>query len=141
MGERAAACGADRLTRGPREVDERGGVADVDAATFGHVREQRHPGREERSERQAGEDDEHREQDRPMRPGKERRHDGGRREPGDAAVTGITLGLVRQKGFNRQNGRNQAFNHAGNMVGAGLSGLLGWLYGFSAVFWLAARSA
>jgi MFS family permease len=54
------------------------------------------------------------------------------------AVTGITLGLMRQRGFNRQNGRNQAFNHAGNMVGAGLSGLLGWLYGFSAVFWLAA---
>src|ERR1700749_783220 len=31
------------------------------------------------------------------------------------AVTGITLGMVRQEGFNRQNGRNQAFNHAGNM--------------------------
>lgn len=54
------------------------------------------------------------------------------------AVTGITLGLVRQAGFNRQNGRNQAFNHAGNMIGAGLSGLLGWLYGFTAVFLLAA---
>jgi MFS family permease len=54
------------------------------------------------------------------------------------AVAGITLGIVRQAGFNRQNGRNQAFNHAGNMVGAGLSGLLGWLYGFTAVFWLAA---
>jgi MFS family permease len=54
------------------------------------------------------------------------------------AVAGITLGIVRQAGFNRQNGRNQAFNHAGNMVGAALSGLLGWLYGFAAVFWLAA---
>lgn len=54
------------------------------------------------------------------------------------AVTGLTLGMVRQRGFNRQNGRNQAFNHAGNMVGAGLSGLLGWRYGFTAVFWLAA---
>lgn len=54
------------------------------------------------------------------------------------AVAGITLGIVRQAGFNRQNGRNQAFNHAGNMVGAGLSGWLGWLYGFTAVFWLAA---
>ncbi len=54
------------------------------------------------------------------------------------AVTGITLGMVRQRGFNRQNGRNQAFNHAGNMVGAGLSGLLGWQFGFTAVFWLAA---
>jgi MFS family permease len=54
------------------------------------------------------------------------------------AVSGITLGMVRQAGFNRQNGHNQAFNHAGNMVGAGLSGLLGWQLGFTAVFWLAA---
>ncbi|TWB90639.1 putative MFS family arabinose efflux permease [Bradyrhizobium macuxiense] len=54
------------------------------------------------------------------------------------AVAGITLGIVRQVGFNRQIGRNQAFNHAGNMVGAGLSGLVGWFYGFTAVFWLAA---
>jgi predicted MFS family arabinose efflux permease len=54
------------------------------------------------------------------------------------AVTGITLGIVRQAGFNRQNGRNQAFNHAGNMVGAALSGFLGWKFGFGAVFILAA---
>ncbi len=54
------------------------------------------------------------------------------------AVAGITLGIVRQQGFNRQNGRNQAYNHAGNMVGAALSGLLGWKFGFVAVFWLAA---
>ena len=54
------------------------------------------------------------------------------------AVTGITLGIVRQKGFNRQNGRNQAFNHAGNMVGAARSGYLGYRYGYVAVFVLAA---
>jgi predicted MFS family arabinose efflux permease len=54
------------------------------------------------------------------------------------AVTGMTLGIVRQAGFNRQNGRNQAVNHAGNMVGAGLSGLLGWQFGFTAVLALAA---
>src|SRR5450755_4329186 len=54
------------------------------------------------------------------------------------AVSGITLGMVRQAGFNRQTGHNQALNHAGNMVGAGLSGLLGWQFGFTAVFWLAA---
>jgi predicted MFS family arabinose efflux permease len=54
------------------------------------------------------------------------------------AVSGITLGIVRQAGFNRQNGHNQALNHAGNLVGAGLSGLLGWQFGFTAVFWLAA---
>jgi MFS family permease len=54
------------------------------------------------------------------------------------AVTGITLGIVHQAGFNRQNGRNQAFNHAGNMVGAALSGFSGWQFGFGAVFILAA---
>jgi MFS family permease len=54
------------------------------------------------------------------------------------AVTGLTLGLVKQRGFNRQIGRNQAFNHAGNMVGAALSGYLGWRYGYVAVFVLAA---
>ena len=56
------------------------------------------------------------------------------------AVTGITLGIVKQKGFNRQNGRNQAFNHAGNMVGAAVPGYLGWRYGYTAVFLLAACS-
>lgn len=50
----------------------------------------------------------------------------------------MTLGLVGQRGFNDQNGRNQAGNHAGNMVGAGLSGCLGWTYGMPAIFWLAA---
>jgi MFS family permease len=54
------------------------------------------------------------------------------------AVNGITLGIVRQAGFNRQNGKNQAYNHAGNMVGAALSGFLGWQFGLPAVFWLAA---
>jgi predicted MFS family arabinose efflux permease len=54
------------------------------------------------------------------------------------AVTGITLGIAGQKGFNRQNGRNQAFNHAGNMVGAAVSGLLGWHFGYFSVFLLAA---
>ena len=54
------------------------------------------------------------------------------------AVTGVTLGIVGQRGFNRQNGRNQAFNHAGNMVGAAASGLLGLQFGYFAVFLLAA---
>jgi MFS family permease len=53
------------------------------------------------------------------------------------AVVGITLGMFHQRGFNRQNGLNQAYNHAGNAVGAGLSGLLGWKFGLPAVFWLA----
>ena len=54
------------------------------------------------------------------------------------AVAGITLGIFHQAGFNRQNGHNQVFNHAGNMVGAGLSGLVGWLFGLPEVLWLAA---
>jgi MFS family permease len=54
------------------------------------------------------------------------------------AVIGITLGIVRQMGFNRQNGFNQAYNHAGNVVGAALSGWLGFRYGMPAVFLLAA---
>ncbi|WP_439372862.1 MFS transporter [Bradyrhizobium sp. DASA03120] len=54
------------------------------------------------------------------------------------AVTGITLGIARQKGFNALNGRNQAFNHAGNMVGAALSGYLGYNFGYVSVFVLAA---
>jgi len=53
-------------------------------------------------------------------------------------MVGLTLGVARQAGFNAQNGRNQAFNHAGNLAGAALSGVLGWRYGFAAVFWLAA---
>lgn len=54
------------------------------------------------------------------------------------ALAGITLGMVRKAGFDHQFGRNQAFNHAGNVVGAALSGILGWKFGFVAVFVLAA---
>jgi MFS family permease len=46
--------------------------------------------------------------------------------------------MVRERGFDRQFGRNQVANHAGNVVGAALSGWLGWRYGFGAVFALAA---
>lgn len=54
------------------------------------------------------------------------------------ALAGITLGMVRQAGFDRQFGRNQVANHAGNVIGASLSGFLGWKFGFGAVFFLAA---
>src|SRR5580704_10304686 len=54
------------------------------------------------------------------------------------AVVGITLGIVKQAGFNRQNGYNQADNHAGNVVGAALSGYLGMKFGMPAIFCLAA---
>lgn len=54
------------------------------------------------------------------------------------AIAGITLGVARQSGFDRQFGRNQVANHAGNVVAAALSGWLGWRYGFGAVFALSA---
>jgi MFS family permease len=54
------------------------------------------------------------------------------------ALAGITLGVARQSGFDRQFGRNQVANHAGNVVAAALSGWLGWRYGFGAVFALSA---
>ncbi|EIX1613516.1 MFS transporter [Cronobacter sakazakii] len=48
-------------------------------------------------------------------------------------VAGITLGLTGQHGFTRQMGRNEAFNHGGNMV-AVLAGVAMWLWGIGAVF-------
>jgi MFS family permease len=50
------------------------------------------------------------------------------------AIAGITLGLVKQKGFTHQLGRNEAFNHGGNVVAALLCGALGYAFGLSAVF-------
>ncbi|RQV01970.1 MFS transporter [Burkholderia cenocepacia] len=50
------------------------------------------------------------------------------------AVAGVTLGIVRRQGFDRQFGRNQMANHAGNVIGAALAGWLGWHVGFDAVF-------
>lgn len=57
------------------------------------------------------------------------------------AMIGITLGVVGQARFTGQNGLNQAFKHAGNMTGAAVAGLLGWHFGYAAVFWLAAGFA
>lgn len=54
------------------------------------------------------------------------------------ALAGLTLGLVGQSGFDRQFGRVQVANHAGNVVAAALSGYLGWRFGFPAIFLLAA---
>jgi MFS family permease len=57
------------------------------------------------------------------------------------AIAGITLGLVRQQGFAHQVGRNEAFNHAGNVTAAVLAGGLGYLFGFAAVFGVMAAMA
>jgi MFS family permease len=57
------------------------------------------------------------------------------------ALTGITLGLVKQRGFAHQIGRNEAFNHAGNVAAALLAGGLGYGFGFAAVFGVMAAMA
>lgn len=50
------------------------------------------------------------------------------------AIAGITLGLVQQRGFAHQLGRNEAFNHGGNVFAALAAGLFGYLFGLGAVF-------
>ncbi|TXC70325.1 MFS transporter [Sphingomonas ginsenosidivorax] len=54
------------------------------------------------------------------------------------ALSAITLGLVGPKMFAKRVGRNEAFNHAGNAVSAGLAGVLAWKFGPVVVFWLMA---
>ncbi len=56
-------------------------------------------------------------------------------------IAGITLGLVKQAGFARQLGRNEAFNHAGNATAAVLGGAFGYLFGLTAVFFVMAGMA
>jgi MFS family permease len=57
------------------------------------------------------------------------------------AIAGITLGLVGQKGYAHQVGRNEAFNHAGNVTAAVLAGVLGYAFGLGAVFAVMAAMA
>lgn len=54
------------------------------------------------------------------------------------ALTGLTLGMMGRKNFDRQYGRNQVANHAGNIAAAALSGAAGWWFGISYVFVLSA---
>jgi len=57
------------------------------------------------------------------------------------AIAGVTLGLVHQRGFAHQLGRNEAFNHAGNVFAAIAAGVLGYLFGLGAVFVVMAAMA
>ena len=57
------------------------------------------------------------------------------------AIAGITLGMVGQKGYAHQVGRNEAFNHAGNVVAAVLAGAFGYVFGIGAVFVVMAAMA
>ena len=49
-------------------------------------------------------------------------------------ITGITLGLTGQQGFNAQMGRNEAFNHGGNFATAVIAGGVAWYGGLGGVF-------
>jgi MFS family permease len=50
------------------------------------------------------------------------------------ALMGLTLGLVGPRGLPRQLGRNEAWNHAGNVTAAALAGAAGYRWGLPAVF-------
>lgn len=50
------------------------------------------------------------------------------------AVAGLTLGLVGQKGLAHQLGRNEAWNHGGNVAAAAGAGVFGYAFGLTAVF-------
>jgi MFS family permease len=57
------------------------------------------------------------------------------------AIAGITLGLVKQAGFAHQLGRNEAYNHAGNVFAALAGGGLGYIFGLQAIFYMLAAMA
>ena len=58
-----------------------------------------------------------------------------------AAVAAISLGIVGRAGFTARVGRNEAFNHGGNVVTAITAGVAGWLIGPSAALWIVAGLA
>jgi MFS family permease len=57
------------------------------------------------------------------------------------AVAALTLGLVGRAAMPRQTGRNEAFNHGGNVVAAALAGGFAYLLGYGALFYLVAGMA
>jgi MFS family permease len=58
-----------------------------------------------------------------------------------SAVAAISLGIVGRKMFTRRVGRNEAFNHAGNVTTAIVAGVAGYLIDPSAVLWIVAGLA
>ncbi|MHC5772389.1 MFS transporter [Nostoc sp.] len=57
------------------------------------------------------------------------------------AITAITLGLVGHERLDRRVGRNETFNHAGNLLAAVLAGLAGYFIARKAIFFLVAAMA
>jgi predicted MFS family arabinose efflux permease len=58
-----------------------------------------------------------------------------------SALAAISLGIVGRKMFTRRVGRNEAYNHAGNVVTAIVAGFAGYLIDPSAVLWIVAGLA
>ncbi len=54
------------------------------------------------------------------------------------AIAAISLGLVGRPGFARRAGRNEAFNHAGNLMAAVTCGAAGYFFSRSWIFYMAA---
>ncbi|MEG5001572.1 MFS transporter [Microcoleus sp. B4-D4] len=57
------------------------------------------------------------------------------------AIAAITLGLVGHNRLDRRIGRNQSFNHAGNLLAATLAGLIGQFVARKGIFFLVAVMA
>jgi len=57
------------------------------------------------------------------------------------AITAISLGIVGSKTFTGRIGRNEAWNHAGNVATAIAAGIAGYLIAPSAVLWIVAAFA
>jgi MFS family permease len=58
-----------------------------------------------------------------------------------SALAGISLGIVGRNMFTNRVGRNEAYNHAGNVVTAIVAGVTGYLIDPSAVLWIVAGLA
>jgi MFS family permease len=54
------------------------------------------------------------------------------------AIAALTLGLVGRAAMAPRTGRNEAFNHAGNVVSAALAGAVAYAFGYGAMFVLVA---
>ena len=57
------------------------------------------------------------------------------------AVAAVTLGVVGRAAMPRQTGRNEAYNHGGNVVAAALAGACAYFLGYGAMFFLVAAMA
>ncbi|MDR3618943.1 MAG: MFS transporter, partial [Paludisphaera borealis] len=57
------------------------------------------------------------------------------------AIAALTLGVVGRAAMAVRTGRNEAFNHLGNVVAAALAGGLAYLFGYGGMFFLVAGMA